>query len=153
MKIRNNGIYFKQIDQKDDGYYTEDEHGILVHHEYKKPTFWERAKFFATYGRELNLETNVTSYLYFRPDINKVYIGSMVGDAISNAKYLNSKRNFGSSHNYLLEGDHLKFETPVVLFNLEFSPDGLHIKASAKTKSNNKTQPLEVYSYLDWDKI
>lgn len=137
----------------EDGYYSEDKDGNLIHHEYKKPTFWQRAKHFATYGHEMNLETNVTSYICFPPTLGKVFFESMVGDAVSIAKALNTKRSFGTGYDYSLHGDEVEFETPNTFFTLEFSPDGGYATVSGKRKANNQRISPEQYTYLDWDML
>ncbi len=153
MILRNNGIYFKQTDSKEEGYFTEGTEGNLIHHKYKKPTFWERTKYFAKYGYEMNLETNSTSYLYFPPGINEVYVGTVVGDAITVAKYFRNNRNFNTPYNYLIDAEVLKFETTVMLFILEFSQDGFYAKAYLKPKNPNNNLPPQIFTFLDWDKI
>ncbi len=152
MKILNNGIYFKQTDQKEDGYYTQDNKGNLIHHKYEKPTFWQRTKYYAKYGYEMNLETRATSYLYFSPYDNELSMESIVGDAVTTAKYLKEKRHFGSWHKYILKGNTLYFETSYALFQIDFQDDGLKFKMRATRKNDNKSF-TEIYTFLDWDFI
>lgn len=152
MKIYNNGIYFKQTDRKEVGYYIKDSQGALIHQEYEKPTLWQRAKYFARYGYELSLETRLTSYLYFFPKDNMLSMESIVGDAVSTAKYLRKSRNFHSWHKYVLEGNTIYFDTSNVKCQLDFQDDGLKCKLHITRKFDNVSF-TETYTFLDWNNI
>ena len=80
-----NGIYFKQTDSKEDGYYTKNEKGELIKHKYEKPSFLQKSKFFVKNGYHLNTETRGTTFYYFNDyyKLESVFNGFYVGDAIS----------------------------------------------------------------------
>lgn len=155
MKILENGIYFKQEDQKEVGYYTRDSEGKLVHHAYKKPSYWQRMKFLATYGYEMNLETIQTSYFYFCPD-SEVYFGTQMGDAVSTARKLrkgNTLLGLIPEKYFLIDNNTIKIETEEVVHYLKLSENGLYLKASGEIKGEKRKLKTEKYSFLDWGSI
>lgn len=154
MKILTNGIYFNQTDQKETGYYTENPAGKLIHHKYEKPTFWQRTKYFAKYGYEMNLDTKVTSFFYFFPNDNILKFGSMVGDAISVAKDLKKSMVSFKSYEYTLFDNTLLFEKPQTKYILKFQNE--YTQFFLDVKSENLERNLErnfkdsVYNFLEW---
>ncbi|WP_163323571.1 hypothetical protein [Draconibacterium mangrovi] len=153
MKILNDGIYFKQNDLKEVGYYTTDDDGDLIHHEYKKPTLWQRKMYYVRHGCEMNLNTKSTSYFYFRPEQNKVHSQLVTGDAVSTAKSLKKNGVVGQSSIYSTHENTVNFEKNGILYYLTFSEDGLSVKVEASSKADNKHFKTETYSYLDWYNI
>lgn len=153
MKILNDGIYFKQSDHKKDGYYTTDDNGDLIHLDYKKPTFWQRTKYYAKNGYEMNLETRRTSYFYFLPNYNQVYMESRDGDAVSTALYVKKNRNYRSSHKYKIEDNTIIFETEAAFYRLVFSDDSMYIKEYVQRKSDKTYIEPTTYTYLNWYNI
>lgn len=152
MNIKSQGIYFHQSDLKETGYYIEDINGNLVHHKYKKPSFLQRAKYYATYGYELNMNTLSTSYIYFSPWDERLVFGFMRGDAISVSKDLKKSINFSKCHIYKNESNLLYFENDRTRFIIDFFNDGSGLKLTTVDKNTHKTN-LETYLYLDWDKL
>jgi hypothetical protein len=151
--MKTNGIYFRQVDVKEVGYYIEDKDGDLIHQKYKKPTFWERTKYFAKYGYEMNLETIETSFFLFRPDRNELHFETRMGDAISTAKWLKNRGNVKKPYVFLLDADRLTFETKDVMFELRFSSDKMYLFVQAKFKKNEKLIPSETFTFLDWNRL
>jgi hypothetical protein len=152
MNIKSQGIYFNQIDQKETGYYTQNIDGNLVHHNYEKPSFWQRLKYFVRYGREMNMNTIFTSYFYFSPRNEKLTFGSILGDAITVAKEFNKSRAFGMWHPYKKDSNQLYFETDSRSFFIDFVEDESCFKLTSVDKKNH-TKYSKIYHYLDWDKV
>jgi len=153
-KLRTTGIYFKQNNIQDTGLYDYDNYGSLVHKPYKKPTFWERAKYFAKYGEEMNLDTNVTSIIYVDPfENNKLWKSIYVGDAITLAKSFKKDPYRGIECEFIWHKELLfTFQTETTQFTIEVQDDGHYLNVNVLNKES-KAEKMEIYTFLDWKKI
>ncbi len=147
---------------KEDGYYTKDSDGSLIHHKYKKPAIWERAISYAKYLRDKNLETITTEYFFFeffrdhmKRDHERVYMVTVWGDAVTAAK--NLKKDWGRTgskgYDYLVKDNNIYIETTEVYLHLEFQNDGLSFELNGRDKSDNEHTGSETYTFLNWDNL
>ena len=148
--ILENGIYFRQFDEKVEGYYITNENGDLVHQEYKEPTTLQKMKFKLKYGYSMDTSTIFTSYFYFNPDSNEVYLSTMKGDAITIAGYCKSRKHLGVYEKYLIEGKNVIIELDKVKLIISFSDDFKSINIKSLDFKTKKITKAGTYFFLDF---
>jgi len=153
LKILTNGIYFHQTDIKEIGYYTSDKNGNLIHHEYKKPTIWERSKYYLKYGYEYNDETLQTSYFIFSKDLKSVHHNLMIGDAVSVARDARLGKYLRKGYDFLENDNIISFIIDDINLNINISLDGREMDVFRVNIKNHKEFPVERFTFLDWNNL
>ena len=149
-RILENGIYFRQYDEKVEGYYITNENGDSVHREYKEPTTFEKMKFKMKYGYSMNTSTIFTSYFYFNPDFNEVHLSSMKGDAITIGGYCKYRKYLDEPKSYSIEGQKVVIVLDRVKLELTFSEDFKSMKIDSINLKTNKITFAGNYFFLDF---
>ncbi len=149
-RILQNGIYFRQFDEKVEGYDITNDSGDLIHQEYIEPTTLQKMKFKMKYGYSMDTTTIFTSYFYFDSDFNDVYFSTMKGDAITIAGYCKNRKHLGVSKSYLIEGQKATVELDKMRLIISFSDDFKSIIVDNFNFKTKKTIKDGKYYYLDF---
>jgi hypothetical protein len=150
--IQTNGLYFKQSDMKEGGYYTSGENGKLIHHEYEEPTLWQKIKHYLYYGYAKNTETRSTNFLYFNEySRNKICFDSENGDVVSVIKSIRKPNSNISSYNYKREGDKIIVDIGTRLLEIRVNKNGDKISCDCFMKETKEFQHTTTFTYLNWE--
>ena len=154
IQILTNGIYFHQSDMKEEGYYTKDNKGELIKHDYEKPSWWHKLKHFLQYGYAINTETKSTDFLYFdKYDVENVYSGAYVGDAVSIAKQVKKSPYSPSRYKYEMLGNKIEIDFGKITLEIEPKDDGRKLLSKSFNKDKNEYFDSSVYTFLNWDDL
>jgi len=154
MKICENGIYFRQVDIREEKYILKHNEGVFTKHMYEEQSTWKKLKHLATYGYQLKENNTCTSYFQFIQfqDKLKVRYNTLYLDAVSAAKELKDSMILGkwAELKYTVPNIH-----PVILrlngedVTLEFSSDGRTLTTFGKIYSFDKRK----FTFLDWSSL
>jgi hypothetical protein len=154
MKIRESGIYFRQVDIREEKYILKHKEGVFTKRMHEEQSTWEKLKYFATYGYQLKEKYTCTIYFQFLhiQDQLRVRYNTLYLDAVSAAKELKDDWLLG-------KWAELKFivhnMNPVVLcldeedVTLEFSTDGRTLTTFGKIDVFDKRK----FIFLDWSSL
>ncbi|MDP3556112.1 MAG: hypothetical protein Q8T03_01990 [Bacteroidota bacterium] len=151
-QILKNGIYFKQIDMRQDGYYTNEENGELKKNEYKVTTK-EKIKYL--FFDKKPIDPIYTDFISFREFDNKlhVYSHSIMGDAITVAKQIKTMLNPTHMCDFAIKGDTVELYFGDKVRELTFDNTGNIILATIKRKDTKELILKESFSFLPWTNI
>lgn len=152
-QILKNGIYFRQYDEKIEGYYIKNEYGDIIHQEYKEATTLQKMKFKLKYGYSMNTSTICTSYYYFNPNSEDFYSNTMKGDAITIGGYCKNGKYLGSPTKYTIENNKIIVDNDYSRTIIMFSNDFKSINAECFNLKTNKRTFLGIYAFLDFNII
>lgn len=151
-KIKTEGIYFRQSDLREDGYYTEDKDGNLIKHKFEV-TLKDKMNFLLF--NKIPTDPISTSFISFRFYDGKLVIasGGSRGDAVSVAKLAKYSFNREKRATYKIMESSIIVDHGDFIEELEFNNEGVNTSCKLTIKASNKTITKKTYSYISWYQI
>lgn len=150
-----NGIYFKQHDIREEGYYVKNEDGELVHMDYEKPTLWNHFTHFLKFGYPVRTTFISVDFLHFCKfdSSKKIYIGYSDGDAVTVAKKTRKSYHKLEQGELILVDECYKIEREKTYSFMYFEDNSKKIVRRRYWKDTEIFLDRTVYTFLDWNNL